>query len=147
MPTPERTVARFAMTSDPAELGRMRSWLWTQLVGQALPLDDCSAVIVAVGELCNNAIKHAYQGASGHPIVIALTTLPDRVVVEVEDEGAAYDPRGYAPPDLEALPERGLGLFLVRQSVDDVTFDTARPRGTRWTLVKYRAKPSASPPA
>jgi anti-sigma regulatory factor (Ser/Thr protein kinase) len=35
-----------------------------------------------------------------------------------------------------------MGLFLVRQSVDEVQFDVARPRGTRWTLVKYRAAPA-----
>jgi anti-sigma regulatory factor (Ser/Thr protein kinase) len=131
----------FTMTSDPDQLARMRSWLWTQLVGQALPLEDCSALVLAVGEICNNVIKHAYAGAPGQPIAIALTVLPDRLVVDVEDEGAPYDPRAYAPPDLDAVPERGMGLFLVRQSVDEVSFDVARPRGTRWTLVKRRVAP------
>jgi anti-sigma regulatory factor (Ser/Thr protein kinase) len=60
--------------------------------------------------------------------------LPDRFIIDVEDEGAPYDPRGYTPPDLDAVPERGMGLFLVRRSVDEVAFDTARPRGRdgRW---------------
>lgn len=140
-------VVRFTMTSEADQLARMRSWLWTQLVGQAMPLEDCSALLVAVGEICNNVIKHAYAGEAGRPIAIALRVLPDRFVIEVEDEGAPYDPRGYTPPDLEAVPESGMGLFLVRRSVDEVAFDTARPRGTRWTLVKYRAKPMAPPPA
>jgi serine/threonine-protein kinase RsbW len=140
-------VARFAMTSEADQLARMRSWLWTQLVGQALPLEDCSAFLVAVGEICNNVIKHAYAGESGRPIAIALSVLPDRCIIDVEDEGAPYDPRGYAPPDLDTVPESGMGLFLVRRSVDEVAFDTARPRGTRWTLVKYRARPPASPSA
>jgi len=134
-------VTRFEMTSDASQLGRMRAWLWTQLVGQALPLEDCSAFLVAVGEICNNVIKHAYGGESGRPIMLALHVLPDRFVVDVEDEGTPYDPRGYMPPDLDTVPESGMGLFLVRSSVDEVAFDTARPRGTRWTLVKYRAKP------
>jgi anti-sigma regulatory factor (Ser/Thr protein kinase) len=132
-------IAKFTMSSDADQLARMRSWLWTQLVGQALPLEACSAVLVAVGEVCNNVIKHAYGGASGQPIAIALRALPDRVIIEVEDEGVPYDPRGYTPPDLDTVPERGMGLFLVRQSVDEVAFDVARPRGTRWTLVKRRA--------
>lgn len=144
MPT---AVARFTMTSEPDQLARMRSWLWTQLVGQAMPLEDCSAFLVAVGEICNNVIKHAYGGQAGHPIDIALRVLSDRFVVDVEDQGAPYDPRGYRPPDLDAVPESGMGLFLARKSVDEVAFDTARPRGTRWTLVKYRAKPAGSPPA
>jgi anti-sigma regulatory factor (Ser/Thr protein kinase) len=140
-------IVRFTMTSEAEQLVRMRSWLWTQLIGQAMPLEDCSAVLVAVGEICNNVIKHAYGGEVGRPIAIAIRPLDDRVVVEIEDEGAPYDPSGYTPPDLEAGPERGLGLFLVRKSVDDVAFDTARPRGTRWTLVKYRARPAAPPSA
>jgi hypothetical protein len=39
-----------------------------------------------------------------------------------------------------------MGLFLVRKSVDEVAF-TARPKGTRWTLLKYRARPADAPPA
>ena len=140
-------VVRFTMTSEADQLVRMRSWLWTQLVGQAMPLEECSAVLVAVGEICNNVIKHAYAGERGRPIAIAMRPLADRVVIDVEDEGTPYDPRGYTPPDLAAGPEGGLGLFLARKCVDEVVFDTARPRGTRWTLVKYRAKPAAPPPA
>lgn len=140
-------IAHFAMTSEAGQLARMRSWLWTQLVGQALPLEDCSAFLVAVGEICNNVIKHAYAGEAGRPIAIALSVFPDRFVVHVDDEGTPYDPRGDTPTDLDAVPESGMGLFLVRSSVDEVAFDTARPRGTRWTLVKYRARPTDSPPA
>jgi serine/threonine-protein kinase RsbW len=146
MTTPPTDVLKFAMTSDPDQLVRMRSWLWTQLVGHAMPLEHCSAVLVAVGEICNNVIKHAYAGGSGQPIAIALSVYADRVAIEVEDWGVPYDPRRYTPPDLGSVPEGGMGLFLVHQSVDEVKFDVSRPRGTRWTLVKYRAE-SASPPS
>jgi len=140
-------IAQFAMTSEAGQLARMRSWLWTQLVGQALPLEDCAALLVAVGEICNNVIKHAYAGEADRPIAITLSVFPDRFVVHVDDEGTPYDPRGHTPPDLDAVPESGMGLFLVRSSVDEVAFDTVRPRGTRWTLVKYRAEPTDSPRA
>jgi len=141
--TPTHYTATFRMTSEPTQLARMRSWLWTQLVGQALPLEDCSALLVAVGEICNNVIKHAYAGEAGRPIGIGIQALPDRCVIDIEDEGTPYDPEGYAPPNFDDAPEGGMGLFLVRKSVDEVTFDTARPRGTRWTLVKRRPGPAA----
>ena len=140
-------VAHFTMTSEADQLVRMRSWLWTELVGQALPLEACSAVLVAVGEICANVIEHAYAGQAGQPIAISLSAFPDRLIVEVEDDGTPYDPSGYRPPDLDAVPESGMGLFLVRGTVDEVAFDTARPRGTRWTLIKYRATPVAPRPA
>ena len=136
------TVTRFVMTSEGAQLARMRSWLWTQLVGHALPLEDCAALLVAVGEICDNIIKHAYAGEAGRPIALALRVFPDRFVVDIDDEGVPYDPRSDTPPDLDAVPESGIGLFLVRSSVDEIAFDTARPRGTLWTLVKYRVRSS-----
>lgn len=135
--------ARFEMTSEADQLGRMRSWLWTELVGQDLPLDASSALLVAVGEICNNVIKHAYRGQPGFPIVISLEVFADRFVVDIEDKGVRFNPSGYRPPDLDSVPEGGMGLFLVGQTVDEVAFDTARPEGTRWTLVKYR--PGAAP--
>ena len=131
-------IARFEMTSEAEQLGRMRSWLWTELVGQSLPLDACSSLLVAVGEICNNVIKHAYRNMPGYPITIGLRVFDNRFVVEIEDKGATFDPSVYRPPDLDTVPEGGMGLFLVHKTVDEVTFDTARPEGTRWTLVKYR---------
>lgn len=131
-------VASFSMTSDPEQLARMRSWLWTALVGQGLALDECAKLLLAVGELCNNAIRHSYGDRGGQPIRVALAARVDRLVIEVEDWGRPFDPARYQPPDLEAVPEHGLGLFLVRSIVDEVAFDVARPAGTRWTLIKYR---------
>jgi anti-sigma regulatory factor (Ser/Thr protein kinase) len=142
--TPTHYVATFRMTSEAAQLARMRSWLWTQLVGQALPLEDCSALLVAAGEICNNVIKHAYAGEPGRPIVIGIQALPDRCVIDIEDEGAPYDPSGYSPPDFDNAPEGGMGLFLVRKSVDELTFDTARPTGTLWRLTKHRGAGTAA---
>ena len=141
--TPASYTATFRMTSEAEQLARMRSWLWTQLVGQALPLEDCSALLVAVGEICNNVIKHAYAGEPGQPIFIGIRALSDRCVIDIEDEGLPYDAEGYRPPDLDNAPEGGMGLFLVCKSVDEVAFDTARPKGTRWTLTKHRAGTAA----
>jgi len=114
----------------------MRSWLWTVLVGQGLALEECGKLLLAVGELCNNSIKHAYQGAKGQPIRISLTARSDQLVIEVEDWGTPFDASRYRQPDLEATPEKGLGLFLVRSVVDQLLVDVERTAGTRWTLIK-----------
>lgn len=124
------------MTSEPEELARMRSWLWTVLVGQGLALEECGKVLLAVGELCNNSIKHGYDGVKGQPIQISLTAGPEQLVIEVEDWGKPFDASRYQQPDLDAAPERGLGLFLVRSVVDQLMVDVERGSGTRWTLIK-----------
>ena len=116
----------------------MRSWLWTALVGENLPLDDCAALVLAAGELCNNSIKHAYQGVAGQPIHLAVRASEDEIAIEVEDFGVPFDPSRYVPPDFDAIPDHGLGLHLVNLIADRVAFDVVRERGTRWTLIRHR---------
>ena len=129
---------RLTITSEPDQLVRMRSWLWTVLVGENMPLDDCAALVLAAGELCNNSIKHAYRGVAGQPIHLLFRASEDEIAIEVEDFGVPFDPSRYVPPDFDALPEHGLGLHLVNQIADRVAVDVARGRGTRWTLIRHR---------
>jgi sigma-B regulation protein RsbU (phosphoserine phosphatase) len=129
---------RLTITSEPDQLVRMRSWLWTALVGENMPLDDCAALVLAAGELCNNSIKHAYRGVAGQLIHLLFRASQDEIAIEVEDFGVPFDPSQYVPPDFDALPDHGVGLHLVNQIADRVAVDVARERGTRWTLIRHR---------
>jgi anti-sigma regulatory factor (Ser/Thr protein kinase) len=132
------TAHRLAITSDSAELGRVRSWLRERLAAHGFSLEEQSGLQVAVTELAANAIEHSYQGLSGQPIHITLEPGEDRVVIQVEDFGTPFDPTRYRAPDLDVPVEGGLGLYLAGRLVDELSVDLARDRGTRWTLVKYR---------
>lgn len=131
-------VESLTITSEPGQLVRMRSWLWTALIGENMLLDDCAALVLAAGELCNNSIKHAYQGVPGLPIHLSLRASENEIAIEVEDFGVPFDPSQYVPPDLDATPDHGLGLHLVNRIADRVAFDVARESGTRWTLIRHR---------
>jgi anti-sigma regulatory factor (Ser/Thr protein kinase) len=132
-------MATFTMTSEPAQLGRLRNWLRAELGAADVPDPHLSELLLAVGELAANAIKHAYEGRGGQPIHVGLTDHGDRVEIELEDFGRPFDPERYTAPEPGILQESGWGLYLVRSLADRVSFDVARERGTRWTLVKYRA--------
>ena len=134
----------FSMTSEPRELARMRAWLLGALADANVPRDQRSALVLAAGELCANAIKHAYRNQPGQPIHLAVRAEADRVVIEVENFGEPFDPSRYTEPDLDRVPEHGLGLYLVKSIADHVAVDVDRERGTRWILTTYR--PGASPP-
>jgi anti-sigma B factor antagonist len=95
-------------------------------------------LVLAVGELCANSIEHAYEGRAGQPIHVSVAGHADRLVIEVEDFGRAFDRSRYTEPDLDSLPDHGLGIHLVHRIADSVAIDVARAAGTRWTLVKYR---------
>jgi serine/threonine-protein kinase RsbW len=62
------------------------------------------------------------------------------VQLTVRDWGAAFDPEAVSVPDVDAPLEQrslgGLGLFLVRQLVDDLRFEFDEERGNLVTMVK-----------
>ena len=128
----------FSMTSEAGELVRLRKWLREELEGHGVPRPDQSNLLLAVGELCNNSIQHAYEGQSGKPIRVSVRSSDEALTIEVEDFGKPFDAEQYEAPNLDAVPDHGYGLFLVKTIADNLSVDIARERGTRWTIVKYR---------
>jgi anti-anti-sigma factor len=126
------------MSSEAPHLARLREWLREELDGLGVERKTRADLVLAVGELCANSIEHAYEGRGGQPIHVSVQGLEDRLVLEVEDFGRAFDVARYVEPDLDALPDHGLGIHLVHRIADSVSVDVHRERGTRWTLVKYR---------
>jgi anti-sigma regulatory factor (Ser/Thr protein kinase) len=86
-------------------------------------------VQTAVDEACTNIIKYAYSGDSG--IITITSELQDKdFVVTIRDRGKPFDPSSVPPPDVSTdLDKRrigGLGMYLMRKLMDDVSysFDT-----------------------
>jgi anti-anti-sigma factor len=140
---------RFSMSSEAESLAGLRAWLRGALGDLGVERAVQADLVLAVGELCANSIEHAYEGRAGQPIHVSVAGHSDRLVIEVEDFGRAFDQSRYREPDLDSLPDHGLGIHLVHRIADSVAVDVARAAGTRWTLVKYRpgARPTAASPA
>jgi len=135
--TPNPEGSTFSMTSEAEHLLRLRKWLREVLAGHGVPKQDQPNLLLAVGELCANSIQHAYEGRGGQPITVSVRSSDNSVVIEVEDFGKPFDADRYESPNLEAVPESGYGIFLVKTIADSLSIDVARERGTRWTMVKY----------
>ncbi len=91
------------------------------------------AMQLAVQEICTNVVDHALDGQSLHRIevTLALEKTSGQLIVEVSHNGQPFDPTLVPEPDLESLQERGRGLFLVRQLVDEVIYHTRDQRTWR----------------
>jgi serine/threonine-protein kinase RsbW len=79
---------------------------------------------LALTEAASNSVRHAYAGDDHAGVVeISYELLPDRLVIEVTDEGEGFD-----PADAEGLPEElsegGLGIAIIRAIADDVQIGT-----------------------
>jgi anti-sigma regulatory factor (Ser/Thr protein kinase) len=71
-------------------------------------------VRLLVSELVTNSVQHA-QVAEDDSIVLVLSISPEKVRVEVRDDGPGFEPPATPPPD---SADKGWGLFLVEQLAD-----------------------------
>lgn len=107
---------------------------------------DVGDITLAVGEACNNAAEHGRITAGSFGVFCAYEK--GKLNVEVTDQGAGFDPRGKGEcHEPEALATRGLGIFIMRSLMDDVSFTTKRSgTSVRLTKVALREVPAAGEP-
>ena len=87
-----------------------------------------AAIEVAVDEIFSNIANYAY-GEEGGPATIRVRVSDEPASVEITfiDEGVQYDPMAKPDPDttqsIEDMPIGGMGIFIVKQSMDDVHYE------------------------
>lgn len=74
---------------------------------------------LALTEAASNSVRHAYADASAGVVEISYLLLPDRLVIEVTDEGEGFDPEA-AEGSADELSEGGLGIAIIRAIADTV---------------------------
>jgi serine/threonine-protein kinase RsbW len=79
---------------------------------------------LALTEAASNSVRHAYAGDDDAGVVeISYELRPDRLVIEVTDEGEGFDPAEADGP-AEELSEGGLGIAIIRAIADEVEIGT-----------------------
>jgi serine/threonine-protein kinase RsbW len=86
-----------------------------------------SQVVTAVGEAFNNVVLHGYSGDRSGTVRIAVEFGTGFVRLIIEDMGESWDPLRVGAPDLDALPESGMGVFIMRSFMDEVAYRPGRP--------------------
>ncbi len=92
-----------------------------------------SHVVSAVGEAFNNIAIHGYRGRSPGVVEIEVAASQDELSVELRDYGESYDPNVAPTPDLNTLPESGLGVFIMKSFMDRVEYTPGAPNVLRLT--------------
>ena len=75
-------------------------------------------VVSAVGEAFNNVALHGYAGRSDGRLELRIETKHGRIRIELRDWGQSFDPNAVRAPDLDTLPESGLGFFIMQSFMD-----------------------------
>lgn len=96
-------------------------------------------VVSAFGEAFNNVALHAYGGGRHGDALIEIRWTSDVLTMELTDFGQSFDPDAVALPELDSLPEGGMGLFIMRSFVDDLAYEPGPPNRLRMTKRQKRA--------
>lgn len=83
-------------------------------------------VVSAVSEAFNNIVLHSYAGRDDGIIEMNIRTRRNFISVELRDFGSSFDPDEIPMPDLDLLPESGLGMFIIKELMD-VSYRPGRP--------------------
>lgn len=106
-------------------------WLTEQvdglLEGLDCPMRAQMQIDVAIDELMANIASYAYGTGKGEVTVRFDFESGDRtVVLTFIDSGIPYDPLAKPDPDITLAVEKrsvgGLGIFLVKKTMDDMTY-------------------------
>ena len=107
-------------------LGIVTDFLNEQLEGTGCPMKTQMQIELAVEEIFVNIAHYAYAPETGMA-VISMDISDGRAVMTFEDSGMPYDPLARPDPDVTLAAEDraigGLGIFMVKKSMDDVRYE------------------------
>ena len=140
-PTPE---LRLELVSKPAYLCGVRELIGgvAQQFGFVGP--QAHRIVLAVDEALANVIVHGYQRREDGSIRVDIFRVGDHAAtagirIVIEDDGRTVDPATIRSRELADIRPGGLGVHIIREIMDQVTYEPRPSGGMRLTLVKHLA--------
>jgi len=116
----------FRVRNDLAEVERLNNEMAGLWAREGLPADSEMDVTLALEEVVSNVIRHGCTPGREYDIQVHFQAADGAVEVEVTDDAMAFDPLSLPPPNLDVPIEQrkagGLGVFLVRELMDEVSY-------------------------
>jgi len=113
--------------------------------GHGFDEQTVSNIELVMEEALVNVFNYAYEHSAGNAKVVCFLDDNERFGVRIEDAGTPFDPLSLPQPDVAAeLEDRavgGLGVFLIRQLMEEVQY---RREDDRNVLTMVVGKPADS---
>jgi len=140
-----RVTDRLEVSAHTRNLALVREFLHAAIKRSALPPADINKVVLAVDEAVANTIQHGYEGRDPGSVEILIDADADKFAVRVRDSGVSFDTakgsEAKAELDLQkhiaSGNKRGLGLFIMRKVMDEVSYSSREGERNELLLVKY----------
>jgi serine/threonine-protein kinase RsbW len=137
------------LVSDPHLLSAVRGVVERLMDILEFPEEEGRAVVRAVDEAVSNIMRHSYRGRMDQPIEVRVSRLENGarldpgqgVEIVLIDKGPACDTTKIEARSLDEVRPGGLGLHIIRESMDSVVYKRDGGRN-RLHLVRYSRSPS-----
>lgn len=112
--------------NDVLELPRLFEVVESFMEEHALSPGCRYATLLALEEMITNIIKYGYDDQCAHDIAVELRAQGGSLHLRLEDDGHDFDPIAAPDPEknkpLHEMKIGGLGIHLVRNMVDEITY-------------------------
>ncbi len=122
-----------------------------QMAKQAFNDEAIAEIELAIVEVVNNSIIHAYASSTEYKITVEIELNEECLIIQTYDTGIAMNPDSLekdhadiqfevsVDSSIEELPEGGLGLKMIQHCMDEVSYQNLN-NTNHWRLTKFRSK-------
>jgi serine/threonine-protein kinase RsbW len=97
--------------------------------------DTMADLKLALTEAVSNSVRHAYGEDGDGQVDITYRLEPDRLRIEVVDDGNGFDPDEAPALDGDELSEGGLGIAIIKTIADE--FEIQSKPGARGSRLRF----------
>jgi anti-sigma regulatory factor (Ser/Thr protein kinase) len=134
----ETKMYAFELKGEVSELKTLRRHLniWAQVAGLS---KGCTLEVnISLDELFTNIVSYGYDDDLEHSVSFKLRKDEDILMISIEDDGRPFDPLKVESPkfpiDLTNIKIGGLGIFITRKMMDEISYE--RDRGRNKLMLK-----------
>jgi len=136
-PTDPLWAEQLEMEADVNQLAGVRERVCSIVAPLGFPDSSLFDIKVALGEALANAVRHGLPADGDGRVRVDVVAYPDRIVLEVMDNGQGFDGTHAGSDDLYA--PNGRGIMFMRALMDRVEYDASPLGGTLVRLTKHRS--------
>jgi anti-sigma regulatory factor (Ser/Thr protein kinase) len=139
---------RLELTSQARFLAAARAMISN--LAQRLGFNEvqCGQISLAVDEALCNIINHGYDKRPDGRIWLSVWTLDGAkpgIRIVIEDRAKQVDPQAIRSRDLDDIRPGGLGVYIIREVMDEVIYEKREGGGMRLTMMKLVASTRPQP--
>ena len=123
-------MAELTLQASLEKLDEVLAFVEENMEKNECPMKVVMQVQIAVEEIFVNIAHYAYDSGQGTATIrVEVGGDPLQVIITFIDQGVTYDPMKKEDPDVTLSAEErkigGLGIFMVKKSMDDVKYEYA----------------------